>query len=167
MMIIMYVLPFYQSNTLPKGLYAYKIYECYVQDNWKVRPNLTLDYGLRFSLLNPWYEKQDQISSFVPSAFDPKQQVTLYRPTLVNGVRLAINPLTGQTAPAALIGAIVPGSGNFSNGMVTPANSGSLGLTRGLIQDRGVHYGPPFGLAWTPPGAAGKTVVRMGGGVFY
>jgi len=158
---------FDQSNTYRKGLYAYKSYEWYVQDNWKVRPNLTLDYGMRFSLLNPWYEKQDQISSFVPAAFDAKQQVTLYRPALVNGARLAVNPLTGQTAPAALIGAIVPGSGNISNGMVTPANSGSLGLTRGLIQDRGVHYGPRFGLAWTPAGPAGKTVVRMGGGVFY
>src|SRR5438034_10371709 len=124
MMIIMYVLPFYQSNTLPKGLYAYKIYECYMQNNWKVRPNLTLDYGMRFSLLNPWYEKQDQISSFVPAAFDAKQQVTLYRPALVNGARLAVNPLTGQTAPAALIGAIGPGSGKHSDRMLTPATRG-------------------------------------------
>src|SRR5438128_244010 len=158
---------FDQSNTYRKGLYAYQSYEWYVQDNWKVRPNLTLDYGMRFSLLKPWYEKEDQISSFVPAAFDPKQQVTLYRPTLVNGVRLALNPLTGQTAPAALIGAIVPGSGNFSNGMVTPANSSSFDLTRGLIRNRGVHYGPRFGVAWTPAGPTGNTVVRMGGGVFY
>jgi hypothetical protein len=158
---------FDQSNTYRKGLYYYQSCEWYVQDNWKILPNLTLDYGVRFSLLKPWYEKQDQISSFVPAAFDAKQQVTLYRPTLVNGVRLALNPLNGQSSPAALIGAIVPGSGNPSNGMVTPANAGSFGLTRGLIQDRGVHYGPRFGLAWTPEGAAGKTVVRMGGGVFY
>jgi len=103
----------------------------------------------------------------VPAAFDPKQQVTLYRPTLVNGARLALNPLTGQIAPAALIGAIVSGSGNISNGTITPADAGSFGLTRGLIHDRGVHYGPRFGLAWIPAGPAGKTVVRMGGGVFY
>src|SRR5437016_11052356 len=158
---------FDQSNTYRKGLYAYQSYEWYVQDNWKVRRNMTLDYGMRFSLLKPWYEKQDQISSFVPAAFDPKQQVALYRPTLVNGARLAFNPLTGQTAPAALIGAIVPGSGNISNGTITPADAGRFGLTNGLIQDRGVHYGPRFGLAWTPAGPAGKTVVRMGGGIFY
>jgi hypothetical protein len=158
---------FDQSNTYRKGLYYYQSYEWYVQDNWKVRRNLTLDYGIRFSLLKPWYEKQDQISSFVPAAFDPKQMVSLYQPALVNGVRSAVNPLTGQAAPAALIGAIVPGSGNFSNGMVTPDTASAFGLTRGLIKDRGVHYGPRFGLAWTPFGPGGNTVVRLGGGVFY
>jgi hypothetical protein len=158
---------FDQSNTYRKGLYYYQSYEWYVQDNWKVRSNLTLDYGMRFSILSPWYEKQDQISSFVPSAFDPKQRVSLFQPTLVNGIRSSLNPLTGQTGPAALIGAIVPGSGDPSNGMVTPANASSFGLTRGLIKDRGVHFGPRFGLAWTPQGAGGKTVVRLGGGIFY
>ncbi len=158
---------FDQSNTYRKGLYYYQSYEWYVQDNWKIRPNLTLDYGMRFSDLKPWYEKQDQISSFVPSLYDPKQKVSLYQPTLVNGVRLALNPLTGQTAPAALIGAIVPNSGNTFNGIITPANAGSLGLSRGLIHDRGVQYAPRFGLAWTPQGPGGKTVVRLGGGVFY
>ena len=158
---------FDQSNTYRKGLYYYQSFEWYVQDNWKVRSNLTLDYGMRFSIIKPWYEEQDQISSFIPSLFDPKQAVTLYRPTLLNGARVAVNPLTGATAPAALIGAIVPGSGNISDGIITPANASTYGLTRGLIQDRGVHFGPRFGLAWTPEGPAGKTVVRLGGGVFY
>ena len=98
---------FDQSNTYRKGLYYYQSYEWYVQDNWKVRSNLTLDYGMRFSLLKPWYEKQDQISSFMPSAYDSNQRVSLYQPALVNGVRVAMNPLTGQSASAALIGAIV------------------------------------------------------------
>jgi hypothetical protein len=158
---------FDQSNTYRKGYYYYQSYEWYVQDNWKVLSNLTLDYGIRFSLLKPWYEKQNQISSFLPQAYDPKQRVLLYQPTLVNGARVALNPLTGQSAPAALIGAIVPGSGNPSNGMITPDTAGQYGLTRGLIHDRGVHYGPRFGLAWIPGGPAGKTVIRLGGGVFY
>jgi len=155
---------FDQSNTYRKGLYYYRSFEWYVQDNWKVRSNLTLDFGMRFSILQPWYDKLDQISSFQTSAYDRKQAVTLYQPTLVNGVKSSLNPLTGQTGLAALIGAIVPGSGNVTNGIVTTSNSTN---GRGLVNGQGVLYGPRFGVAWTPQGPNGKTVVRMGGGVFF
>ncbi|HTS24489.1 MAG TPA: carboxypeptidase regulatory-like domain-containing protein [Bryobacteraceae bacterium] len=155
---------FDQSNTYLKGYYYYRTYEWYAQDNWKVRPNLTFDYGMRFSILQPWYELHDQISSFQPAAFAAKQEVTLYQPTLVNGVRSSINPLTGQTGPAALIGAIVPNSGNVYNGIITPATSTN---GRGMVDSQGVLFGPRFGLAWTPLGASSNLVVRLGGGVFY
>ena len=155
---------FDQSNMYLKGYYYYRTFEWYVQDNWKVRPNLTLDYGVRFSLLQPWYELHNQISSFQPAAYDSKQQVTLYQPTLVNGVRSSVNPLTGQTGPAALIGAIVPNSGNVYNGIITPATSTN---GRGMVDSQGVLVGPRFGLAWTPLGASSNLVVRLGGGVFY
>ena len=155
---------FDQSNTYLKGYYYYRTFEWYVQDNWKVRSNLTLDYGVRFSILQPWYELHDQISSFQTAAFNPKQAVTLYQPTLVNGVRSSLNPLTGQTGLAALIGAIVPNSGNVYNGIVTPATSTN---GRGMVNSPGVLLGPRFGLAWTPLGANGNLVVRLGGGVFY
>lgn len=154
---------FDQSNQYVKGLYYYRSFEWYVQDNWKVSPNLTLDFGVRFSVLQPWYEKQNQISSFQTAAYDPKQRVSLYQPTLVNGVRSSLNPLTGQTGPAALIGAIIPGSGNIYNGIVTPDKSTN---GPGLINGRGVLYGPRVGLAYTP-GFLSKTVIRIGGGVFY
>jgi hypothetical protein len=155
---------FDQSNIYRKGFYHYKSYEWYGQDNWKLRSNLTLDFGMRFSLILPWYDDQDQISSFRPATYDPKQRVTLYQPTLVAGVRAALNPLTGQTSPAALIGAIVPNSGNVYNGI---AEAGKNGVERGLIQSSGVVLGPRIGLAWSPFGAGSKTVVRTGGGVFY
>jgi hypothetical protein len=155
---------FDQSNTYLKGFYYYRTFEWYVQDNWKVRPNLTLDYGIRFSNLQPWYEQKNNISSFQPSAYDPKQAVQLYQPTLVNGVRSSINPLTGQTGPAALIGAIVPNSGNPYNGIVTPTTSTN---GRGMINGQGILVGPRFGLAWSPLGADRNLVIRMGGGVFY
>ena len=38
---------------------------------------------------------------------------------LVNNVRLAKNPITGQILPVTFIGLIVPGSGDLTNGMVT------------------------------------------------
>jgi len=155
---------FDQSNGYLKGYYYYRSFEWYVQDNWKVPPTLTLDLGIRFSDLPPWYEEHNQISSFQEGAFSASQAVTLYRPILVNGVRSSINPLTGQTGPAALIGAIVANSGNVYNGIVTPTTSTN---GRGMVNSQGVLFGPRFGLAWTPLGANGNLVVRMGGGVFY
>ncbi len=155
---------FEQSSTYRKGYYRYHSFEWYGQDNWKVRSNLSLDFGVRFSILNPWYDEQQQVSSLRLGAYTQAKRVTLYQPTLVNGVRSSLNPLTGQTGLAALIGAIVPNSGDPYNGIVV---GGVDGVERGMIQNSGVLIGPRFGVAWSPLGAGTKTVVRAGGGVFY
>jgi len=38
----------------------------YGQDGWRARPNLTLNYGLRWDVLPPWYEKHNQLQTLVP-----------------------------------------------------------------------------------------------------
>jgi hypothetical protein len=38
----------------------------YGQDSWQLRPNLTLNYGLRWDLLPPWREKYKQMQTLVP-----------------------------------------------------------------------------------------------------
>lgn len=51
--------PFYARN---------KYVGVYGEDSWHVRPNLTLNYGLRWDRIAPWSERYNQISTFVPGA---------------------------------------------------------------------------------------------------
>jgi hypothetical protein len=37
----------------------------YAQDSWRVRPDLTLNYGLRWDMLPPWREKYNQLQTLV------------------------------------------------------------------------------------------------------
>ncbi len=156
---------FQQSNIVRNGLYRYTNVEAYIQDNWKARPNLTFDYGIRFYIIQPQYDADLQTSSFNPDFFTRENQAFLFG----RGVNPASNrvearnPLTGEFRPAALIGALVPGVGSFANGM---AQAGLSGYPRGLIDSRGVHYGPRVGMAWSPEWARGG-VLRMGAGIFY
>jgi hypothetical protein len=49
--------PFYGRN---------KYVGIYGQDSWRLRRSLTLNYGLRWDRIEPWYEKYDQIATFEP-----------------------------------------------------------------------------------------------------
>ena len=51
--------PFYARNKYV-GMFA--------QDSWRVRSNLTLNYGVRWDRIAPWSEKYNQISTFVAGA---------------------------------------------------------------------------------------------------
>ena len=150
-----------QLQKYVQGNYLYHNVEWYMQDSWKVRSNLTLTYGMRFSLVPPTYESTNQIAGFDPSLWNPAQTVTLYQPGLSGGQRVAVNPLTGQTAAVGLIGAIVPGSGNPNNGEI---QAGVGGYPQGLTNSHGVQYGPRIGVAYS---INPKTVFRIGGGAFY
>ena len=138
--------------------------EWYVQDTWKVSRRLTLDLGLRMALIEPIYSAGNNLAGFVPDRYNASQAPLLYRPTTVNGKRVGIDPRTGTTVPAVLIGAYVPNSGNIYNGMVVASQDTSY--PKGLIDNRGVHYAPRFGFAWDVFGN-GKTAVRSGFGIFY
>jgi hypothetical protein len=43
-----------------------KYWGFYAQDSWRLRSGLTLNYGLRWDRIEPWYEKNNGISTFEP-----------------------------------------------------------------------------------------------------
>jgi hypothetical protein len=51
--------PYYARN---------KYVGAFAQDSWRMRPNLTLNYGLRWDRVTPWSEKYNQVSTFVAGA---------------------------------------------------------------------------------------------------
>jgi len=140
-------------------------YDWYVQDNWKVFRNLTLDYGVRFSINQPFYEREDRVAGFVPSRYDPSRASNLIWPGFdATRARVGIHPVTGKIYYAAQIGAIAPGVGLPNNGMAVDYLSSDY--PRGLMRNRGVHYAPRVGFAWDVLGN-GRTAVRGGFGIAY
>ena len=51
-----------------------------MQDTWKITRRLTLDFGLRFSLIQPWGEASNAMTELVPSLFNPAQLVVRLTP---------------------------------------------------------------------------------------
>jgi hypothetical protein len=44
----------------------------FVQDDFKVRPNLTVNIGLRYQIQGGWYERHNQLGTFDPMLMNPK-----------------------------------------------------------------------------------------------
>ena len=67
-------------------------FEWFVQDAWKATPKLSVDLGIRFSTYTHFVQVEEA-SAFSLERFDPAKAPLLYAPALVNGVRVARNPL--------------------------------------------------------------------------
>lgn len=126
----------------------------FAQDSWKIKSNLTLNYGLRWEYNQPFYDAGGRYQTFRPG-----QATTTYPCQL--GLNNPLNPNVGVSPTSCN-----PGSGNeavFPLGLVVP---GDKGVPKGLTNTYYHAFAPRIGIAWDP-WKDGKTTIRAGFGVFY
>lgn len=152
-----------EATGRPQGDYIFTNTEWYLWDEWKVKSNLSVNYGLRFSHDPPQYDARNQLASFSPAAWNTATAPVLIRPAVVNGANMGIDPLTGTTYPQGLIGDFVPGVGNPADGQL---QGGKNGVPQGIYKVAPIAVAPRIGFAWDPF-RAGRTVIRGGGGIYY
>jgi hypothetical protein len=113
----------------------------FAQDSWKIKPNLTLNYGLRWELNTPLADKAQHVQTFRPG-----QSSTVFPcdNTIATG---GLTDCTSQDA----VGLVVPGD---------------PGIPPGMTQTYYKAFAPRIGIAWSP-GSSGKTSIRAGWGMFY
>jgi len=137
--------------------------EWYLQDTWQTGSRVTVDYGARFLYYSPYTRPDGQVANFDPSKYDPRQAPRLYLPAIINGSRVAFDPVTGQSLNQIFVGAYVPGSGNEANGMVKETDSGVPGGFREVLRPQ---IEPRLGFTWNLTDA-GTTVLHSSAGYFH
>jgi len=112
----------------------------FVQDSWKARRDLTIDYGLRFEYTRPMDEKWGRWSTFDPTLNGGK-----------GGIRLG-NPDKMYSDAIDRFQAYYPGLYIQRNGQP--------------LYGTAKQFAPRFGFAWTPGGHT-NMVIKGGYGMFY
>lgn len=118
-------------------------FEFYAQDSWRPRSDLTIDYGVRYSLYPPLTDRNNQLVTFDPSLYSAANA-----PPYAN----AAGTLIDKTRGDQLIGII-------QGGVNSPYGDGIYEFKKNSIQ-------PRVGLAWDLSGD-GNTIFRSAYGVYY
>jgi Carboxypeptidase regulatory-like domain len=131
----------------------------FAQDSWKLKPNVTLNYGLRWEVNTPLTDIGQKVQTFRPGEVS-----TIYPCTL------------SPTDPLYVAGTITTcdEAGVTPVGLVFP---GDKGVPKGLTYTYYKGFAPRLGLNWSPgwkdgwlaklTGGPSKTGVSMGYGIFY
>lgn len=122
-------------------------YEFYIGDSWKINRKLTVDYGVRYSVLTTPYQINGLMTNFQPGLYDPNKPAS----DACNGLWTVPgkNPCT-----------------DANNIFGTTFSAGVAGPNK-YLRDQNFHqFAPRIGIAYDLFGN-GKTAIRAGFGQFY
>jgi len=117
--------------------------EFFAQDTWKVRPNFTFDFGVRYQYFVPVTDTDNVLTSFDPALY---------------------NRAAAPACTSAACTALVRGTGNPLNGIAQAGVNSRFG--RRIYPSDKNNFSPRIGFAWDPF-KKGETVVRAGYGFYY
>jgi hypothetical protein len=133
----------------------------FLQDSWQVRPGLTMNMGLRWDLIMPWWEKYNQIQTVVPG----EQSVVF--PNAIGGLVVPGDPGIPATLSPSHDHNFAPRLGvayapDFSNGFLRmlfgDSGQSSIRASYGMFYTAfpgltaGIMYGvPPYGYNYLSP----------------
>ncbi|MCI0490319.1 MAG: TonB-dependent receptor [Blastocatellia bacterium] len=113
-------------------------YDFFINDNWRIRPNFSFDYGLRYEYNTVPREVNDRIEQ---------------------ALRLEGLPTPGSSSFDT------PERTEFFNSLIDAYKGILNGRTR-IYESDSNNFGPHIGFAWDP-WSNGKTSIRAGYGVYY
>jgi len=136
------VTSFTQTNVDFRAEIRQKQWEIFGQDTYRVKPNLTLTLGVRYSRFNQPTDANGHATGFDPSRYDLAKAPQ-------------IDPTTGL---------LVPNTGTALNGVIIGGQNSPFGdeAARHGTKD----FAPRIGVVWDPF-KTGKTSIRAGYGIFY
>jgi Carboxypeptidase regulatory-like domain len=109
----------------------------YGQDSWRIKSNITLNYGLRYDVSAPWHEKYNEIQTLIPG-------------------------LQSVVFPGSPAGWVFPGDPGVPSSLA-PTRWNNFAPRLGLAYSFGEHDGLLGALVGKP----GQTSVRLAWGMYY
>src|SRR3984885_351729 len=114
-----------------------KYFGVYAQDSWRARPTLTINYGLRYEIMTPWYDTQNKLETVIPGE-------------------------QSRVFPTAPLGLVVPGDPGVPR-TLAPIQYNNFAPRIGFAYAPDATEG----LLGKLFGGPGKSSIRVGYGIFY